>query len=275
MKYRLGLSIADLPFEIVTDHRLVGRFLESYFAAFRSDGSPGFTIIIDSGVPAPVSGVRSRVVPEIERDGPGGGYLIVNNSSDRVVIGHIDDDGGTCRLTGRACTDTYLLSTAVRVCVQFWLERSNGFFLHAACGSVRGAGVLFTGKSTAGKSTALRNLHPDTVIAEDAVAVRMNGSGARVYAIPFRGEKSGDIPLHALCFPRKWKGTPMLTREGAATIAAELTANALFCAPSTETLMADTLATIASFSTSVPGYDCYFDKATDLHAVFAAYGILN
>lgn len=274
MKYRLGLSIAGLPFEITTDHRLVGRFLDSYFAAFRSDSSPGFSIVVDSGVPVPVSGVRSRVVPEIRRD-ERSGYRIINNGSDRITIGRIDENNGTCRLTGRACADTYLLSAAIRVCVQFRLERSGGFFLHAACGGVRGRGVLFTGKSTAGKSTALRNLHPDTIIAEDTVALRMNGSGARVYAIPFRGEKPADITLDALCFPRNWPGTPGLTREGAATTASVLTANALFCAPSSEEIMAGTLATIASCSTSVPGYDCYFDTTTDLHAVFAAHGIFN
>ncbi|MBN1575385.1 MAG: hypothetical protein JW913_02460 [Chitinispirillaceae bacterium] len=274
MQYRLKLSIADLPFAIVTDHRLIARFLESYFASFRSDGSPAFSINVDSGVPLPVSAVRNRVVPEIEQE-DSGEYHIVNNCSDRVVIGHIDKSGVACRLTGRACTDTYLLSAAVRVCVQFHLERNGGFFLHGACGSVAGRGVLFTGKSTAGKSTALRNLHPDTIIAEDAVALRMKGSGMRVYAIPFRGERPADTALDALCFPRKWTGTPKLSREGAASVATELAANALFCAPASEPLMAGALATIAGCSASVSGYECYFDKSTDLHAVFSAYGIFN
>ncbi len=274
MKYRLRLNIADLPFEIITDHRLIARFLDTYFAAFRSDKSPESSIIIDSEVPIPVSGVKSSVIPEIE-PAEGGGYRIVNNCRDRILIGHIEKDELTCHLTGRACADTYLLSSTIRVFVQFRVERHGGLFLHAACGSVKGKGVLFTGKSTAGKSTALRNLRPDTIIAEDAVALRVFGSTTKVYAIPFRGEVPSNTELDALFFPRKYSGPSRLTREAAAEVASEITANALFCAPSSEEIMSRTLETIALCSSIVPGYGCFFDKTTDLQAVFTAHGIFD
>lgn len=269
MKYRTNLSIAGLPFEIATNHRLVARFVDSYFNAFHSDHTPTFQVEIDSDVPSPASAVGNRVVPEIEPD-KRGGYRIINNPGDRIEIGRIVDEGEYCRLSGRTCTDTYLLSSAVRICVQFRLERCGGFFLHAACGSVDGKGVLFTGKST-----ALRNLHPDAIIAEDAVAIRADEQGVRAYAIPFRGEPPVEANLDALCFPRKFSGIPNLNRETAASIASRLTASALFCAPESERLMADTLSTIAHCSSTVPGYDCFFDSTTDLHAVFSSYGIFN
>jgi hypothetical protein len=107
------------------------------------------------------------------------------------------------------------------------------------------------------------------------VAIRADAQGIRVYPIPFRGEPPVESSLDALCFPHKSGGIPKLDRESAASVASELTANALFCAPDSEQLMADTLSTINRCSTAVPGYDCYFDVTTDLHAVFASCGIFN
>lgn len=274
MPYRLRLSVADLPFELVTMHRSTARTLETYFHDYRTDAVPGFSISIQSGRRQPNRTCSSRVVPELE-PGTAGEYRIINNNTERVVIGHIDEPSGTCRLTDRVCLDTYLLSSAVRVCTQFHLERNGGFFLHGACGAIGRKGVLFTGKSTAGKSTALHNLQPDRIVAEDATALRITGGNVRVYAIPFRGERPSHTVLSALCFPRKSTEPPRLIREGTAAVATELTANALFSAPASETHMSTVLSTIINCSTAVPGYNCYFDKSTNLYGVFAEHGLFN
>ena len=274
MKYHRNYSIAGLPFETATDLRSVAGFMDSYFAAYRSNEPPAFSIFFDKNAPLPVSLNRKLIVPEIEHD-EHGNYLILNNSSERAALGYIENNGKQCHLNGGLRTDEYLLSAAIRSCIQFQLERNNGFFLHAACGSIAGRGVVFTGESTAGKTTALHNLHPDSIIAEDAVALRMHDAKPYVHAIPFRGEHPAKTPLDVLCFPRKWHGEPRLTREEPGTVAVELTANALFSAPSSPQLMSDVLATVIRFGSSIPGYNCYFDLSTNLSTVFAKYGILN
>jgi hypothetical protein len=274
MQYRLRLSIADLPFEILTDRRSTARFLETYFGAYRTDDAPGVSILVAGSKPFRGRTPSERVVPELEPDSPGV-WRIFNNSSERITIGYIDERESWCSLDGCVRSNPYLLSSAIRLCMQFFLERHGGFFLHGACGTVRGKGVLFTGKSTAGKSTALYNLRPEAIIAEDAAALRITKGETMVYAVPFRGELPSHAVLTALCFPRKWTGTPKLLREGAAAVAAELAANALFCAPGSEALMSAVLGTIVDCSVSVSGYDCYFDKSTDLFTVFRDHGIFN
>ena len=273
MQHRLRLEIAALPFEIRSGCRAILDYLEEYFIAYRSNRPPDFTIGIEGNVAPSDTGSSFMVIPELEALSTDT-FRIVNNCSERRTIGTIEN-GTTALLNRQTCGSGYLLTSALRLCVQFFLERNCGFFLHASCGRVNGTGILFTGKSTAGKTTALHNLHPDAVIAEDAVALRMKTGRIHVYAIPFRGENSSETVVRALFFPRKSTGTPKLIREAASAVVAELAANALFCGPSESSLMNHVLSTISDCCTLIPGYSCYFDKSTDLLPVFTSYGILN
>jgi hypothetical protein len=270
----MGLSIADLPFEIVTAQQVNARFIDSYFSAYKCSQSPAFTISIEDDTQASSERYSERVVPElmpVSRTI----WRIVNNNEQRLSIGTIDTGSHRCLLKRADSSNDYLLSSAIRLCVQFFLERNEGFFLHGACGTIGTSGILFTGKSTSGKSTALRNLHPEKIVAEDAVALRRIDRAFKVYAIPFRGEKPDAATCMALCFPKKWKGAPKLTQENESTVVAELTANALYCAPSSEELMRTVFSTIVECSGAVAGYNCYFAKSTNLFSVFSDYGFFN
>jgi hypothetical protein len=169
----------------------------------------------------------------------------------------------------------YLLTSAIRTCIQFFIEQSQGFFIHAACGMIRGKGIIFTGESTAGKSTALRNLSPDRVVAEDAAVIRLINDSAIIFSIPFKGDTSDCAELDYICFPRKSRETPELKSVQVAETTLELTANALFSAPSCSTVMDAVLSTIHKCSCQIKGYNCLFYKTTNLIPVFDKYGLFN
>jgi hypothetical protein len=274
MKYRQRLCIADLPFEISVVRPAIAHFLKVYFKGYQTEFAPVFTVFIETKEGFSGRVRWDRVVPELAPASPGH-WNILNNDKTRMVVGAVDEKECACTLGSIVCSDINLLSSAIRLCVQFFLERNDGFFLHAACGTIGGKGILFTGKPTAGKSAGLHNLRPDTVVSEDAAAIRIMHDGLRVFAIPFRGEPPSSMPLTAIVFPRKWRGAHGLIRHKPAAIASELTANALFCAPSSEILMSVVLKTISQCSLLVPAYDCRFDKSTDLIPLFNEYGIFD
>lgn len=274
MHFRTGLSIAGLPFEIVTAQQVSARFIDSYFSAYRSSQSPAFTISIEDDTQASGKRHSGRIVPElmpVSRNI----WRIINNNEQRLSIGTIDTGSHWCSIKNGAPSNDYFLSSAIRLCVQFYLERNRGFFLHGACGTIGTSGILFTGKSTSGKSTALCNLHPEKVVAEDAVALRESDNVVTVYAIPFRGEGPAVAICTALCFPKKWKGVPKLTQKNKSTVVAELAANALYCAPSSQECMHTVFSTIVDCSVALTGYNCYFAKSTNLYQVFSDYGLFN
>jgi len=274
MNYNLRFSIADIPFEINTERPSLARFLETYFSGYSNNCTPLWSIKINSASLSDSPITSDTIIPELNQESTDIWQIVVN-SSEQTEIGHINEIEKSCTINDYNTCGTYLLTSCIRLCVQFFLERSNGFFLHAASGTVNGKGILFTGHSTSGKSTALKNLIPEAIIAQDALALRICDDTPHVFAIPFRGERPAQSPLNAICFPRKWKGTPELRRDTIATVISEITSNALFCAPSSDLMMNSALSTITDVSMNIPGFDCLFDKTTNLHKVFTEYGILD
>jgi hypothetical protein len=274
MNYNLRFSVAGIPFEISTGRSSLARFLETYFSGYSVNCMPIWSINIISASQSDSPVTSDTIIPELNQQSTDLWQIIVN-SSEQTVIGHINVTEKSCSINDYNKCGTYLLTSCIRLCIQFFLERSNGFFLHAASGVVNGKGILFTGYSTSGKSTALKNLNPETIIAQDALALRICNNTTHVFAIPFRGERPAQSALDAICFPRKWKGTPELRRDNLATVISEITSNALFCAPSSDLMMNSALSTITDVSMNIPGFDCLFDKTTNLHKVFTEYGILD
>jgi hypothetical protein len=271
MKYLSRWSVAGLPFELSVPRASIARFCTTYFKGYETTADPCFSITLGA---CTCSMPPRRIVPELVSYNEGV-WNVATAGLERRTTGLIDEKDCACRIDGCMHHSMYGLTAMVRICIQFFLERQQGFFLHAACGAVEGKGIAFTGKSTAGKSTGLRNASPDRIVAEDAVALRITNGIPYMYAIPFRGERSYSMPLSAVLFPRKSEATPCLVRESTTSVITELTANALVAAPSDALLMNRVLGTIADYAELLPGYSCYFAKTTNLLPLIRQHVVFN
>lgn len=270
MMQPLYVTIADVPFTIeIEDTALRGRVRGMFGTYLAADVKPFFKVILDGAYrPERNSSRRNDPVMVEKRAGK---YFVVEGRRDasRRALGTIDVRRKTCRFVLDGSFNFFLITSAIRSCFLFFLERHGGFFLHAASGIVNGYAYTFTGKSDSGKTTALGNFHPDEVLAEDALAVRLRAGNPEIFAIPFRGEKNARAPAKAVFFPRKSKGAPRMERESAAGCASELLANAMFSSPYDTTIIQPVLETIGRFCRDVPGFNLYFPKAGSLREVIA------
>lgn len=94
--------------------------------------------------------------------------------------------------------------------------RSAAVLLHAAGGSIDGKGVLFAGKSGAGKSTVSRLLDKDNgarFLSDDRVMLRRFGGRLSMYGTPWPGDTgvaiNESVPLKAICFLRQADDTSL------------------------------------------------------------------
>jgi hypothetical protein len=274
MPKQLRINIADITFGLSIPCRRTFNFLGHYFRDYTTTIPPHYTIIVDTFAPPVDVSIPVPVIPEVDTL-PDSRTVLINSRAHQRILGTINNDKGEVILNGYACSGEYPLTAVIRVAVQYFIECNGGFFLHSACGVNHNMAVAFTGKSTAGKTTALNNLHPDKVISEDAAAVRYVDSEWTVFATPFRGEKPARARLSTLCFPRRWKGIPFLNLSSPAEVVTELSTNAMFAAPSCEEHMNRVLETMIMCGSQIPGFDCYFYKTTNLQTVFSDHGLLN
>jgi hypothetical protein len=180
------------------------------------------------------------------------------------ALGIIDPPKNTCVIELNDGLHFSNLIAAVRTCFHFYLEQHNGFFLHAACGAVDGKAYIFTGKSDSGKTTALRNFNPEQIIAEDALAARVEHGRLSVFAIPFRSDKNARAEAHAFFFPQKASPPSRLEKQNPASTAAEVIANALYASPHDAQLLDTVIQSITQFCRAIPGFNLYFSKNCNL-----------
>ncbi|MBA4386567.1 MAG: hypothetical protein C0404_01220 [Verrucomicrobia bacterium] len=93
--------------------------------------------------------------------------------------------------------------------LMYLLSRGEGVITHAAGLQVEGRGVIFAGRSGAGKSTIVRLLKDSgcsDALSDDRVVVRKRGRGFCQFGTPWPGElkvaANRRLPLDAICFLR-------------------------------------------------------------------------
>ncbi len=266
----LQVTIAELPFRIEIADAALERRVSRIFGTYQTPaGKPIFRIIVEGAYSPDRSSSRDNG-PVTVKERPGE-CIVVQGREDAPSrqLGVIDVRRRICRFSLDGSFHFSLIISVLRTCFLFFLERHDGFFLHAASGIVNGKAYTFTGKSDSGKTTALGNLNPEEVLAEDALAVRMFNSRAGIFAIPFRGDQNACAPAQAVFFPRKFKGVPRLEPETPAEVASELLVNAMFSSPHNSSLVRPVLKTIGRFCRRVPGFNLYFPKSGNLREVIA------
>ncbi len=106
------------------------------------------------------------------------------------------------------------------------LVRGNGLLVHGAGVVIDGCAVAMVGPSGAGKTTAARFVHADSLLSDDIVAVSECDGCPRLHGTPLGRETDGPLhaPLGAVFFPRKadsFSLTPLPHRQALARAIAE------------------------------------------------------
>ncbi len=89
----------------------------------------------------------------------------------------------------------------------FHLAQRSGLLVHAAGAVFGGVGIVFPGRSRAGKSTLSRQLQNDprvTLLSDDRIILRKTNGGFRAFGTPWPGEagisENSSMPFTALLF---------------------------------------------------------------------------
>ena len=264
---QLKISIARVTGGIgVNDAVLLSR-LGRFFPTYMSDQRPYFKIMIEGNSRDMKTSVNKNYPVVLE--GNNGVYKIVEKKgvAADALLGEIDPKNKICRI--RISRDVHFsgLMAAIRVCFMYFLEQLNGFFLHASCGAVNNRAIAFTGKSGSGKTTALKNVKSDNIIAEDVLAVRMIRRCPYIFSVPFRNDRNASAKVQAIFFPKKSKKSPKVIQTETSFSVSEVIANALFSAPKQSHLIEPVLESISQFCGKVPAFNLYFAKQTNLRKV--------
>lgn len=112
------------------------------------------------------------------------------------------------RKTGRK--GTFLEKQYIMIALECLLARRGYVSLHAACVSMDGEAIAFTGKSGAGKSTrasAWQDAFQATLVSGDRPLIKINEDGVEAYGVPWDGKeacyRNVHYPLKAICEVRR------------------------------------------------------------------------
>ena len=262
----LKIKIARTCGGIAADDGALNKILESYFRSYLSDEEPLFNIYI-KGSYRNLNKPCGNGWPVFVRETKEVYEIIEKREKKTRLLGIIDSRKNLCHIDIRKYFNYSNLIQALRACFHFFIEERGGFFLHAGCGVVSGKAYIFAGRHGAGKSTALRNLQPESVIAEDTVVIKNNGCDSLVFSTPFRREENASGRVEALIFPRKFRGSPYKIKEPKAASASELISNALFSSPYSWRLVDSVVKNISLLCESTPGYRLYFPREGSIREV--------
>jgi hypothetical protein len=261
MSKTLKVSVAEVNAEILCeDNKIINR-TQKLFRSYETDQPVDFQIVIQ-GTSDDFNRKRLLRRHHVELDIQDAHIDIVKRKQKGAPyhLGTINSETNVCLFNLKDINDFSTLFIAVRVCFQYYLEKNNGFFLHAAAGKISNQTYIFTGKSGAGKSTALTNLSPEEIVSEDAVAVRLYNGEPVLFATPFRNERHTSGKAKAVFFPKKGKGTPCVAPESLGQSIAEVISNGLFASPGSPQLMDTAITNVINFCTLVPCFKLYFPK---------------
>lgn len=191
-----GLTIAGIGIAIDAPPSTRDSIRESYGNYWGPAADLSIELVGDLAVPA-----RAQAVPTIRLHGEtlvledGRHFrLELTGSRGRLEVGAHPGPAGSPQPFG--------LHVALRSLIPMLLPRFDGCLVHACGVALEGRGLVFFGRSGAGKSTVARAFPRDVVFSDELVAVRREPAGVRLHSTPFFGElvldrRSREAPLHA------------------------------------------------------------------------------
>ncbi len=211
----LSFTLAGLAFDLQPGEGVPSPALPPAFAPFLASGA---------GEPAGVYEVTSRELPPADPRGtlwscdtwrlgrePAGGYAVEIGTADGrwLTAARVSDDfsRGTVRAVAgrRGEPSPYALNYPCDQAILMNRLLHFGAGIIHACGVVvDGQGVVFAGRSGAGKTTIARlwRAHGGALLNDDRVILRSRESGVAVASSPWHGEerevRAGEAPLKAI-----------------------------------------------------------------------------
>jgi len=148
------------------------------------------------------------------------------------------------------------------------LADREGCYLHSAGLILHGAGLMFVGHSSAGKSTIVKMLKDKAeILCDDRIIVRKRSEGFRLYGTWSHGEvpiiSPSSAPLKAIFFLHKSKENRLERVKNKKEVTAELLA-CLIKPLATVDWWEKMLVLIEKITGAVPCYNLYFDKSGDI-----------
>lgn len=267
MKRSLNVSIANITGTITLTDETLYQKLKIFFNTYETKSKPQFKIILN------VANNDLKYYPKIfypiliEPENNRLNIIEKSKKGCEPILAYLDPTVNICHLSTSAKFNYSKLIAVIRTCFHHYLEKNNGFFLHASSGVVNNNAYLFTGKPDSGKSTALNNLDPDYIVGEDAIAVKnLADNRSIVFSTPFRNERNNKGEIKAIYFPVKSKNKPKIEKEYPTQYISKIISNAMFsCYNSDHT--DSVMNSIIEFCTNVPSFNLYCGKKTKLQEV--------
>lgn len=174
-------EIAGIPYRLECREENFRAFLVSRYAAFSSDAAPEVTVRVEVTT-VPSDEVEARATGPFARIGGLDGVLTIEGAGFRGAFDEESGEGWITQPPNPSALETFLTA----ICAGCLL-RKDGFLLHAAAIATREDAFVFFGPSGSGKTT-LADLVGEGVITDETAAIRRDGAGYLVSALPWRGQ---------------------------------------------------------------------------------------
>jgi len=269
------VEIGGICAQINTETHYASGFLEPSLKAFFSSKESDFVLDVVKRRPSLKNNGNIYVDPQnaglgrvrvIERDNKFIVQIEITSDSEisHFEAGEIDLQEKQC-----VCYDesepliSLLLLPFFRSCLQFFLLKSGGFFLHS-CGVKKDSkAYIFAGAGGAGKTTVGKLSHPFTVLSDDFLCIREERGRYLAYGTPWNGnDKDVSAEITKIFFLKQDKQTwfeELTPGEGAT----EILSNVFHYSLDRES-MTDILQIVAGLTAKVPCYTMHFSLKDSL-----------
>lgn len=250
--HNVVIEIGGVPIELKTTDPGFIRILRTRFGDFFKSGvTPEFEFSMDLLPP-------DKFDPEADAE------VWLEGGEWRMQRGDFMAQWNPAKRKGtiRQTANPYSIDSVLRLVHTLLLAPSGGFLLHASSGIRNGKAFLFSGVSTAGKTTMARLAPSDVLLLTDEVSyIRKTADGYMACGTPFAGEfgepgQNVSAPIGALYLLEKAQENST-RRMDSATAIRKLMRNVLFFAHDPE-LVRQVFASVCAFVATVPIYELAF-----------------
>jgi len=203
MNKQLNLKIAGFSIEITAEKDEYLKMLENFYEGFLGDEiEPDFSIKIeDRSVIKTVP--TTKYVTLIKKKNH---YTAVNKNRKSYIVGDIfpgEKRGSYYNRYNQLIIPFF--DSLLKSCVQLLLEKKRGVFLHASAVNLKGKGYVFSGPSTAGKTTIVNMKKGLNILSEEYVTVCKHNGFYAIFETPWCGRHNKHAKLDKIFFLKKDK----------------------------------------------------------------------
>lgn len=203
MNKQLNLKIAGFSIGITAGKAEYLEKLENFYEGFMGDNKKSDLSIRIENRPEIKTAPTTKYVSVIKKNN---NYKVVNKNQKAYVVGDIYPGEKRCSYYSRYNQLIIpFFDSLLKSCVQILLEKKSGVFLHASAVNLRGKGYVFSGPSTAGKTTIVNMKKGLDIISEEYVTVCKHNGNFSIFETPWCGRHNKQTKLDKIFFLKKDK----------------------------------------------------------------------